>query len=81
MKYFGLGLDGNMYDLCDCGDIEAAEESAEDLCVGPMIWLADEEQALEWCDRILSSVYGITTQSIEDSGMPKLRMEFEGYDD
>lgn len=65
MKYFGLGIDGHMYDLCDCGDFDAAEESAEDIGVH-MVWIADEPQALEWCDRILNSTFGITTQDISD---------------
>ncbi len=53
-RWFALGIDGIMYDLCDCGDIEAAEESAQDVLPDGIgsIWLADEQQALEWAARI-----------------------------
>jgi len=57
-RYFALGSDGIMYDLCDCGDIEAAEESAQDLM--PLnvasIWLADEITAMEWVESIIVGV-------------------------
>jgi hypothetical protein len=69
MKYFALGSDGCMYDLCDCGDFDAAEESAHDL-LHPMmvdaVWIASEDVALAWCDRVLNSFFGITTADIAD---------------
>lgn len=57
-RWFALGSDGRMYDLCDCGDFEAAEESAEDLLpTGTgVIWLVDEVTALEWAARIIVGV-------------------------
>lgn len=69
MRYFGLGNDGRMYDLCDCGDFEAADESANDLLEGTgtgIVWIADEDTALEWCDRILQSTFGFTTADLAD---------------
>jgi hypothetical protein len=69
MKYFALGNDSQFYDLCDCGDFEAANESATDLLDGTgvhPIWLFDEDGALQVADRILSSFFGITTADIAD---------------
>ena len=51
MKYFGLGIDGEMYDLCDCGDFEAAEESARDF-PATMVWIADADTAASWASFI-----------------------------
>ena len=31
MLYFAMGYDGHLYNLSDCGDYEAADESATDL--------------------------------------------------
>jgi len=47
MLYFAIGYDGNLYNLCDCGDWEAANESAEDLGVDNC-WIFDETVAREW---------------------------------
>jgi len=47
MKYFALANDGLIYDLCDCGDFEAAEENAADLGI-TAIWLVDAETAQQW---------------------------------
>ena len=51
MKYFALADDGYLYDLCDCGDFEAAEESAADLDINA-VWIADEITAYQWRDRL-----------------------------
>ena len=37
MLYFCLASDNNIYNLCDCGDYEAAHESAYDILVDPDI--------------------------------------------
>ena len=50
MKYFGLGDDGHMYDLCDCGDFDAAEQSAEVFLPVKMIWIADTDTAMQWAE-------------------------------
>jgi len=57
-RWFALGIDGVMYALCDCGDIEAAEESAADILPEGVtsFWLADETQALEWAHRIFDDL-------------------------
>ena len=48
MKYFAINeSDSLLYDLCDCGDFDAAEESAADLGVKP-VWIITEEQAIQW---------------------------------
>lgn len=49
--WFALGSDGVLYCLCDCGDIEAAEESAKDIGI-EAIWLLDEATARQWQDRL-----------------------------
>ena len=49
--WFALGNDGQMYCLCDCGDMEAAEESATDLGV-EAVWIADEKTARQWYERL-----------------------------
>lgn len=50
MRWFALGSDGIVYNLCDCGDIEAAEESAVDVLPPDVsaIWLLDEITARQW---------------------------------
>lgn len=57
-RYFALGSDGIMYDLCDCGDIDAADESVQDVLPDGVVcvWLADEVTALEWVERIIVGV-------------------------
>lgn len=54
MKWFALANDGLIYNLCDCGDFEAAEESAEDLFSfdEPLgaVWIIDEDGARQWMD-------------------------------
>jgi hypothetical protein len=55
MKHFALADDGYVYDLCDCGDFEAAEESATDLGIHA-IWIADEDTAIQWMDLISRSL-------------------------
>ena len=47
MKYFAIDQDGAMWNLCDCGDFEAAEESAADMDVDAL-WIADEQTAYQW---------------------------------
>jgi len=69
MRYFALGDDSQFYDLGDCGDFEAADESATDLLDGTGIhplWLFNEVDALQVADRILNSTFGITTADIAD---------------
>jgi len=47
MKYFAIDFNDEMYDLCDCGDIAAAEESANDL--GIDAWaIFPETTVREW---------------------------------
>lgn len=53
-RYFALADDGMVYDLCDCGDFDAAEESAADLDINA-VWIADEETALQWANRVVAS--------------------------
>jgi hypothetical protein len=55
MKYFALAVDGFVYDLCDCGDFEAAEESAQDLGI-ETVWIADEPMAMQWAARICAGM-------------------------
>jgi hypothetical protein len=45
--YFALATDGLIYCLSDCGDFEAAEDSARDLCI-EAVWIADESTANSW---------------------------------
>jgi len=54
MKYFALASDGYMYDLCDCGDFEAAEESAADAIADghSVVWIADQKTAEQWQQRL-----------------------------
>ena len=35
MIYLCLATDGDLYNLCDCGDVEAAYASAEDMDIPP----------------------------------------------
>ncbi len=53
--WFALADDGLMYCLCDCGDFEAAEESAADLGINA-IWIADEEAARQWQARLNANI-------------------------
>lgn len=56
-KYFALADDGLVYDLCDCGDFEAAEESADDLGIHA-VWIADLETAQQWQGLLNRSLEG-----------------------
>ena len=49
--YFALASDGLMYCLCNCGDFEAAEESAKDLGI-EAVWIADESTARQWLENL-----------------------------
>lgn len=49
--WFALDEAGNLWCLGDCGDFDAAEQSALDMCVNP-IWIIDEQQAREWQARL-----------------------------
>ena len=59
MRYFALCNDGRVYDLCDCGDFDAAEESARDVIPDgyTAIWIADENTASQWALRIINSLF------------------------
>ena len=58
MQWFALGSDGMVYNLCDCGDIEAAEESALDVLPEgtSAVWLMDAVSALDWAERIVEFI-------------------------
>jgi hypothetical protein len=45
MLYLALAADGRVYNLCDCGDFDAADESARDLGID-VVWIFDEFDAL-----------------------------------
>tara|TARA_Y100000034_G_C6560863_1_gene242706 strand:- start:301 stop:477 length:177 start_codon:yes stop_codon:yes gene_type:complete len=47
MRYFCLDSKGKLWDLCDCGDFDAAEESAIDMGV-ESIWIFNEDDAKDW---------------------------------
>ena len=64
--YFALADDGLMYNLCDCGDFDAAEESATDLGINA-IWLADEQAARQWQKR-LNDGLGIEPETCDYCG-------------
>lgn len=49
--WFALAADGLLYCLCDCGDFEAAEESAKDLGIDA-VWIIDEAAARQWQARL-----------------------------
>lgn len=49
--WFALASDGELYCLCDCGDMDAAEESAADLGI-EAVWIADEAAARQWQARL-----------------------------
>lgn len=53
--WFALADDGLMYCLCDCGDFEAAEESAADIGINA-VWIADEETARQWQARLSANL-------------------------
>ena len=54
MKYFVIGSDELIYDLYDCGDIEAAIESAEDLLLPDVApsYIFDADTAQDYADFI-----------------------------
>ena len=59
MLYFCLASDNNIYDLCDCGDYEAAHESAYDILVDPDIkpvWIIKATDAVDWVVTILKHI-------------------------
>ena len=52
MMYFALGSDGLVYELGDHGDFDAADETASSIDDLETVWIADEESALQWFNRI-----------------------------
>ena len=54
--WFALASDGELYCLCDCGDFEAAEESAKDLDI-EAIWILDEATARQWQARLNDNLH------------------------
>jgi len=55
VKYFALATDGDLYDLCDCGDVEAAYASAEDMEIEP-IWVLTAAEAVDWARFIVRQI-------------------------
>jgi hypothetical protein len=49
--WYALASDGDIYNLSDCGDFDAAEESAKSLGID-VIWIADPDQAKRWEERL-----------------------------
>ena len=47
MTYVALADDGKIYNLGDCEDFDAAEESEQTLGINA-VWIADEETWLDW---------------------------------
>ena len=47
MIYLALGADGNMYNLGDCGDFDAADEIAQEYLVVESIWITGLDKWLE----------------------------------
>lgn len=76
--WFALGHDGNIYNLCDCGDIEAAEESANDVIPDmegqvtntKALWLFDEHTAHEWLNVLMAGISMNSKLRISDVEVP-----------
>lgn len=51
MTYLALGFDGNIHNLGDCKDWEAAEQKREQMELDA-VWLFDVETAGEWVKAI-----------------------------
>ena len=51
MQYVALADDGIIWNLCDCGDFDAAEESAYDMGINAM-WIADEPTWRAWIKQL-----------------------------
>jgi len=47
MMYYALQSNGDLFILGDHGDIEAAEETAQDIGL-EVVWLADQETIEQW---------------------------------
>jgi hypothetical protein len=54
-QWFALGIDGKVYAMGDCGDMDAADEVADDMGV-EVVWMADYSTAMQWCDAILGQL-------------------------
>tara|TARA_B100001167_G_C16501402_1_gene181392 strand:- start:25 stop:249 length:225 start_codon:yes stop_codon:yes gene_type:complete len=52
MIYLCLATDGDLYNLCDCGDVEAAYASAEDMDIEP-IWVLTAAESVDWVVTII----------------------------
>lgn len=55
--YFALACDGFMYCLGDCGDYDAAEESAKDLDIDA-VWITNEDIARQWLHNLSLNLKG-----------------------
>ena len=47
MIYFALNDEGNIFNLGDCGDYEAANSVVEDMDLN-VVWIFDQEDAENW---------------------------------
>ena len=54
-QWFALGIDGKVYAMGDCGDMDAADEVADNMGV-EVVWMADYDTAMQWCDAILGQL-------------------------
>jgi len=73
VKYFAINeSDSLLYDLCDCGDFDAAEESAKDLGIKP-VWIITEAEAYQWSGLITRSLnqYENRVRELESEGMTR----------
>lgn len=53
--YIALGADGEIYNLCDCGDFDAADESALDMDI-EAVWIWHEDDAREVAEKIMHHI-------------------------
>ena len=51
MTYVALADDGKIYNLCDCGDFDSAEEAEQKLGINA-VWIADEPTWKLWLESL-----------------------------
>ena len=86
--WFALGYDGELYNLCDCGDMEAAEESAADVIPdmegqvtnSKAIWLFDEHTAAQWVEVLVKGISMNSKLKVTDVEVPSGSEESDSPD-
>ncbi len=79
MIWFAIDKDFELWNLCDCGDSQAAEESAASMGVD-VLWLLDEHTAHNWLNTLMKGISMNSRLRITDVEVPSGSSENQNAD-